>query len=150
MDTLPSAYQYELFGDYLKPYLVANQHRKYQHGDLFTYQGVQFKVACTVWWGYLWIPKGSIFLKSPSVLSILLKDTPCHKREPVIWHITMDSQRGCRGCRLRARRGGPHREEHHDLLPGSPDPHLAESAASPFDEPSGPASPRAADAPPQL
>jgi len=47
MDTLPSAYQYELFGDYLKPYLMANQHRKYQHGDLFTYQGVQFKVvAC--------------------------------------------------------------------------------------------------------
>lgn len=47
MDTLPSAYQYELFGDYLKPYLMANQHRKYQHGDLFMYQGVQFKVvAC--------------------------------------------------------------------------------------------------------
>ncbi|CAE7510534.1 TIL [Symbiodinium natans] len=47
LDTLPSAYQYELFGDYLKPFLVANPHKKYQHGDLFTYQGVQFKVvAC--------------------------------------------------------------------------------------------------------
>ena len=47
LDTLPSAYQYELFGDYLKPYLMANQHKKYQHGELFSYQGVQFKVvAC--------------------------------------------------------------------------------------------------------
>lgn len=47
MDTLPRAYEYELFGDYLKPYLVANPYRKYQANDFFTYQGVQFKVvAC--------------------------------------------------------------------------------------------------------
>ena len=29
-DTLPRAYEYELFSDYLKPFLVANPHRKYQ------------------------------------------------------------------------------------------------------------------------
>lgn len=47
MDTLPRAYQYELFSDYLKPYLVANPCKKYQANDFFTYQGVQFKVvAC--------------------------------------------------------------------------------------------------------
>jgi len=46
-DTLPRAYEYELFSDYLKPYLLRNGHRKYQMGDFFTYQGVQFKiVAC--------------------------------------------------------------------------------------------------------
>ena len=47
MDTLPRAYEYELFNDYLKPYLLANPCRKYQQNDFFTYQGVQFKVvAC--------------------------------------------------------------------------------------------------------
>lgn len=45
MDTLPRAYEYELFGDYLKPYLIANPCRKYQQNDFFTYQGVQFKVS---------------------------------------------------------------------------------------------------------
>lgn len=34
-DTLPRAYEYELFSDYLKPYLVANPHRKYQACFLF-------------------------------------------------------------------------------------------------------------------
>ena len=29
-DTLPRAYEYELFRDYLKPYLLRNGHRKYQ------------------------------------------------------------------------------------------------------------------------
>ena len=29
-DTLPRAYEYELFSDYLKPYLLRNGHRKYQ------------------------------------------------------------------------------------------------------------------------
>eukprot|EP00913_Durusdinium_trenchii_P002541 g2350.t1 len=39
--------KYELFSDYLKPYLVANPCKKYQANDFFTYQGVQFKVvAC--------------------------------------------------------------------------------------------------------
>ena len=62
-DTLPRAYEYELFGDYLRPYLVAKPYRKYQANDVlcflypslslsviefqandfFTYQGVQFK-----------------------------------------------------------------------------------------------------------
>ncbi|CAJ1442027.1 unnamed protein product, partial [Effrenium voratum] len=47
LDTLPRAYEYELFSDYLKPFLVANPHRKYQANDFFSYQGVQFKVvAC--------------------------------------------------------------------------------------------------------
>lgn len=32
-DTLPRAYQYELFSDYLKPYLVANPCKKYQAGE---------------------------------------------------------------------------------------------------------------------
>lgn len=46
-DTLPRAYQYNVFFDYLKPFLQANGHLKFRKGELFTYQGVQFKVvAC--------------------------------------------------------------------------------------------------------
>eukprot|EP00931_Biecheleriopsis_adriatica_P121300 TRINITY_DN9638_c0_g1_i4.p1 TRINITY_DN9638_c0_g1~~TRINITY_DN9638_c0_g1_i4.p1 ORF type:complete len:398 (+),score=79.57 TRINITY_DN9638_c0_g1_i4:54-1247(+) len=46
-DTLPRAYSFDLFADYLKPYLVANNYKKFQANELFTYQGVQFKmVAC--------------------------------------------------------------------------------------------------------
>lgn len=46
-DTLPRAYAFDLFSDYLKPYLVANVHKKFQVNELFTFQGVQFKVvAC--------------------------------------------------------------------------------------------------------
>lgn len=46
-DTLPRAYDYDIFNDYLRPYLDKNKHRKLQCNDLFTWQGVQFKVvAC--------------------------------------------------------------------------------------------------------
>jgi len=46
-DTLPRAYAFDLFSDYLKPYLVANVNKRYQANELFSYQGVQFKVvAC--------------------------------------------------------------------------------------------------------
>eukprot|EP00747_Dinoflagellata_sp_TGD_P164135 gnl/TRDRNA2_/TRDRNA2_183642_c0_seq1.p1 gnl/TRDRNA2_/TRDRNA2_183642_c0~~gnl/TRDRNA2_/TRDRNA2_183642_c0_seq1.p1 ORF type:complete len:508 (+),score=87.49 gnl/TRDRNA2_/TRDRNA2_183642_c0_seq1:109-1524(+) len=45
-DTLPRAYQFDVFTDYLRPYLNQNMNRKYQPNDLFTFQGVQFKVVC--------------------------------------------------------------------------------------------------------
>lgn len=46
-DTLPSVYHYDLFEDYLRPYLEANKHKKFQVNELFMYHGVQFKmVAC--------------------------------------------------------------------------------------------------------
>jgi hypothetical protein len=46
-DTLPRVYEYDIFNDYLKPYLDRNKHKKMRVNELFTYQGVQFKVvAC--------------------------------------------------------------------------------------------------------
>lgn len=45
-DTLPGAYEYDVFTDYLKPYLTTNKHIRLQTNDQFTYQGVQFKVVC--------------------------------------------------------------------------------------------------------
>lgn len=45
-DTLPNAYQYDIFNDYLKPYLSRNQQLRFSVNDQFTYQGVQFKVVC--------------------------------------------------------------------------------------------------------
>lgn len=45
-DTLPHAYQFDVFNDYLKPYLTRNKHMKFAANDQFTYQGVQFKVVC--------------------------------------------------------------------------------------------------------
>lgn len=46
-DTLPRAYDYDIFNDYLRPYLDGNKHKKMQCNELFTWQGVQFKVvAC--------------------------------------------------------------------------------------------------------
>lgn len=46
-DTLPRAYQFDIFTDYLKPFLASHTHKKFQLNELFTYQGVQFKlVAC--------------------------------------------------------------------------------------------------------
>lgn len=46
-DTLPRAYNFDIFNDYLKPYLASNTHQKFQVNDLFRFQGVQFKVvAC--------------------------------------------------------------------------------------------------------
>lgn len=45
-DTLPHAYEFDVFNDYLKPYLTRNKHAKFNVNDQFTYQGVQFKVVC--------------------------------------------------------------------------------------------------------
>eukprot|EP00448_Togula_jolla_P017052 CAMPEP_0170582386 /NCGR_PEP_ID=MMETSP0224-20130122/7556_1 /TAXON_ID=285029 /ORGANISM="Togula jolla, Strain CCCM 725" /LENGTH=399 /DNA_ID=CAMNT_0010905607 /DNA_START=47 /DNA_END=1243 /DNA_ORIENTATION=- len=46
-DTLPKAYAFDIFEDYLGPYLRAHRDRKFKSGELFRYQGVQFKVlAC--------------------------------------------------------------------------------------------------------
>jgi len=46
-DTLPRAYEFDIFQDYLKPYLEANPHKKFSCNELFMYHGVQFKlVAC--------------------------------------------------------------------------------------------------------
>lgn len=45
-DTLPHAYNFDVFNDYLKPYLTRNKHRQFGVNDQFTYQGVQFKVVC--------------------------------------------------------------------------------------------------------
>jgi len=45
-DTLPHAYEFDVFNDYLKPYLTKNKHRVFGVNDQFTYQGVQFKVVC--------------------------------------------------------------------------------------------------------
>lgn len=46
-DTLPRAYEFDIFQDYLKPYLQANTHKKFSCNELFMYHGVQFKmVAC--------------------------------------------------------------------------------------------------------
>lgn len=46
MDTLPNAYEFDVFADYLKPYLSTNKHVVLKQNDTFTYQGVQFKVVC--------------------------------------------------------------------------------------------------------
>ncbi|CAE8704523.1 unnamed protein product [Polarella glacialis] len=45
-DTLPGAYQFDVFNDYLKPYLTRNKLLRFGVNDQFTYQGVQFKVVC--------------------------------------------------------------------------------------------------------
>jgi len=45
-DTLPNAYNYDVFNDYLKPYLTKHKHNRFAGNDTFTYQGVQFKVVC--------------------------------------------------------------------------------------------------------
>jgi len=45
-DTLPHAYDFDVFNDYLKPYLMRNKHMRFGVNDQFTYQGVQFKVVC--------------------------------------------------------------------------------------------------------
>lgn len=45
-DTLPGAYDFDVFNDYLKPYLTRNKHMYFSVNDQFTYQGVQFKVVC--------------------------------------------------------------------------------------------------------
>lgn len=46
-DTVPRAYDFDVFQDYLKPFLHAHFHKKFSCNELFTYHGVQFKlVAC--------------------------------------------------------------------------------------------------------
>ncbi|OLP88001.1 hypothetical protein AK812_SmicGene30713 [Symbiodinium microadriaticum] len=45
-DTLPAAYEYDIFNDYLKPYLTRNKQQSFAINDQFTFQGVQFKVVC--------------------------------------------------------------------------------------------------------
>jgi len=45
-DTLPHAYDFDIFTDYLKPYLTRHKHKQFSVNDQFTYQGVQFKVVC--------------------------------------------------------------------------------------------------------
>mmetsp|Transcript_89878 Transcript_89878/g.159915 ORF Transcript_89878/g.159915 Transcript_89878/m.159915 type:complete len:447 (+) Transcript_89878:91-1431(+) len=45
-DTLPAAYEFDIFNDYLKPYLTRNKLMRFGVNDQFTYQGVQFKVVC--------------------------------------------------------------------------------------------------------
>jgi len=46
-DTLPQAYEFDIFQDYLRPFLMSSPHKKFTNNELFTYHGVQFKmVAC--------------------------------------------------------------------------------------------------------
>lgn len=47
-DTLPNAYEFDVFNDYLKPYLTnpKNKYNRLEVNTVFTYQGVQFKVVC--------------------------------------------------------------------------------------------------------
>eukprot|EP00927_Polykrikos_kofoidii_P086175 TRINITY_DN9578_c0_g1_i1.p1 TRINITY_DN9578_c0_g1~~TRINITY_DN9578_c0_g1_i1.p1 ORF type:complete len:394 (+),score=66.52 TRINITY_DN9578_c0_g1_i1:62-1243(+) len=46
-DTLPRAYEYDIFQDYLKPYLNGNSFKQFRVNERFSYQGVEFKmVAC--------------------------------------------------------------------------------------------------------
>lgn len=45
-DTLPGAYEFDVFNDYLKPYLTRNKHMRFAVNDQFVFQGVQFKVVC--------------------------------------------------------------------------------------------------------
>jgi len=45
-DTLPHAYEFDVFNDYVKPYLTRNKLLRLSVNDQFTYQGVQFKVVC--------------------------------------------------------------------------------------------------------
>jgi len=45
-DTLPRAYEYEVFNDYVKPFFKGNKHLVFEAQQIFTYQGVQFKVVC--------------------------------------------------------------------------------------------------------
>lgn len=46
-DTLPTTYAYDLFNDYIKPYLVENPWRLYRKNDIFSFRGVEFKVIAT-------------------------------------------------------------------------------------------------------
>eukprot|EP00931_Biecheleriopsis_adriatica_P067854 TRINITY_DN41917_c0_g1_i1.p1 TRINITY_DN41917_c0_g1~~TRINITY_DN41917_c0_g1_i1.p1 ORF type:complete len:396 (-),score=78.03 TRINITY_DN41917_c0_g1_i1:82-1269(-) len=45
-DTLPAAYEFDIYTDYLKPFLKRHKHLRLKVNDHFTFQGVQFKVVC--------------------------------------------------------------------------------------------------------
>jgi len=44
-DTLPRAYTFNIFNEYLKPFLMANRSMKFEANDIFSYHGVEFKVV---------------------------------------------------------------------------------------------------------
>ncbi|KAL7069417.1 zinc finger, C3HC4 type domain-containing protein [Cryptosporidium serpentis] len=46
-DTLPQTYSYDIFQDYLKPFLSRYTFHPFCQGESFTYNGVQFKVVAT-------------------------------------------------------------------------------------------------------
>jgi len=46
-DTLPGAYAYNLFRDFLQPFFLAHPFSLYNEGDHFTYRGVRFRVMAT-------------------------------------------------------------------------------------------------------
>lgn len=46
-DTLPCAYRYDLFRDFLQPFLQAHPFATYGEGDHFTYGGVRFRLMAT-------------------------------------------------------------------------------------------------------
>jgi hypothetical protein len=46
-DTLPRAYEFDLFEDYLRPYFHANPTQTFKKSDIFKFRGIQFKVMCT-------------------------------------------------------------------------------------------------------
>jgi len=45
-DTLPRSYSFDVFRDYLKPFCERHAAMRFRVNDLFTYNGVQFKVVC--------------------------------------------------------------------------------------------------------
>jgi hypothetical protein len=46
-DTIPRAYEFDLFEDYLRPYFHANPTQTFKKNDIFKFRGIQFKVMCT-------------------------------------------------------------------------------------------------------
>eukprot|EP00929_Paragymnodinium_shiwhaense_P000512 TRINITY_DN100754_c0_g1_i1.p1 TRINITY_DN100754_c0_g1~~TRINITY_DN100754_c0_g1_i1.p1 ORF type:complete len:573 (+),score=76.57 TRINITY_DN100754_c0_g1_i1:76-1794(+) len=46
-DTLPNAYTYNLFRDFLQPFFQAHPFSTYSEGDVFTYRGVRFRLMAT-------------------------------------------------------------------------------------------------------
>jgi len=45
MDTLPNAYQYSVYQDYLRPFFRSHRGERFAQGDTFWHNGVQFKVV---------------------------------------------------------------------------------------------------------
>jgi len=46
-DSLPSAYEFDLFRDFLRPFFQSHPFEIFRRGDVFTYQGVRFRVMAT-------------------------------------------------------------------------------------------------------